>query len=465
MQHHAQLAPARSFEDSAQDIALDATTAFANFVTESLEYSAALWRQGLTAPIFDRRTLARSVEDDGLKQLDLDCYEIEALLQVRASLYLAADPGHSRYLCVAAARRLHEILEGQPELAHRRRAGDDGQTASLDRNVLFAAMNCGLPLSPKRLALMAEHPAVRAAVSEIACSGSAEAPFGPRGPLANPPDGVMASRGLAALVRAGVPFPPSRTMVLNLARTVGYAAIQEGHVFNDALVLVAEIGRQLARHQQVLHWRTPTAQDLEHGRMAQASAQQIHPVLAAVHQAFIFSAHTHRHRRPVMDGFPHVPLARAANALNSLLQPQDRLALQDLDAVHLLEITALCATSNQTESTRIFFTRLTPAFPHPNSADMLLQWAATHESNPAAPEKRSGLLARFERIRDQLAAAVGADRSAAVEALLRERLLRARIEASRAAALAHAAQISSGAAATTNPCLPTAPARRRCKAI
>lgn len=464
MLHRPHSAAVPAFEDSAQDF--DAPSAFPSFVSDSLSHSAALWRRGLTAPLFDRRALARAVEDDRLEQIDLDCHEIEALLQVPGSLYLAADPGHSRYLRVAAARRLHEILEDQPELARWRRAGADGQTASLGSNVLFAAMTHGLPLSPKRLARLAGHPAVRAAVSEIVCSGAPEAPFGPKGELANGRDGVKTSRGLAALVRAGVPFPPSRTMLLDLARTVGFAAIQDQHAFEDTLLLVAEIGQQLARHQQVVHWPMPTAQDLQRGRLARVSAQLLHPVLAAVHQAFVFSAHTHRHRLPVMDGFPGVPLARAANALNSLLQPQDRLALQDLDAVQLLEITALCATANQADSTRIFFTRMPPAFPHLNSADMLLHWAATHESSSPNPPGSPGLLARLQCLRGQLDAAVGADRGAAVEALFKEQQLRNRIEASRVAPTTpHTAQICGGTAASTPTSGLAAPARRRGKVL
>jgi hypothetical protein len=377
-----------------------------------------------------------------VEPVDLDLHELQALLMVAEEVDPWEQPEHSRRVLLAAAARFHAILDQRPELAqpgqqlllNPRAHLDAPGRRDITNNILHGAVIAGLPLYPERLEAQAAHPSIRAALDELAQRQGEDSVLGPRGAFSNPVSGSARIRGVAALVRAGLRFPPEHNLVLALARICGTAAAVRTHMHEDTLTLLSAVQRQLEQRGELVKWCLTPEEITQFNDLAWSSAKTAHPVLAALHQMFSSSATSDPARVATVEGFPAEPAQRIVDGINALLQPEYRLPLQELDAVELLKVTALCAHASDNRGVVNYFANTSPAtgMELANTADAVLFWAAAHAGGQhAQPTHR---MARFNEIEPRLNEVIGSTRTAALRCVVIENALKSAINAMTSAA-------------------------------
>lgn len=428
----------------------------------AVRFSAHNWVMNPHEPLFNRAVLEATVRgaritafaagDALTAPMDFDLHEIQALLMVPLEVDPWEQPDHSRQVLLAAAARFHDILDRRPELAqpgqqlllNPRVPLEQARRGEVTTNLLHGAVMAGLPLFPERLEEQARHPGIRAALDELAQRQGDDSVLGPRGAFSNTVSGSARIRGVAALVRAGVRFPPEPDMLLALARICGTAAAVRTHMHEDTLALLSAVQRQQQQRGELVTWCLSPGQIKEYNDLAWSSSKTSHPVLAALYQMFSSSATSDPARVGTVANFPGEPAQRIADGLNALLEPEYRLSLQDLDAVELLKITALCAQASNNRGVESYFTNTSPAagMEMPNTADAMLLWAAAHTGGQhAQPRQR---LARFGEIEPRLTEVIGSVRTAALRCVVTENALKSAINAVTSAANELDSQPSAG---------------------
>lgn len=338
-------------------------------------------------PLVPVNELIDLVAQTGIRQ-DFDAAELYVLARTMACVNQMHMSGNQLEVRRALTSRLHDLLEMRPELLHENlgfaKPGNEGETP-----LLRCLVREGAVLDPKRLQAMAQRSDYAGEMLNAALQQGKD---------------IGASLFLASLDRATGCCSTAYALVLADSKPqdlddeihqklVGRAAGAAIGRQDWSLQLLAELKRQQDDaggdgHRISLGF----PDDFKVTSYDFASARGGHPITALVYNVNTLSGIIDVVRTPAHDNWPGDYLRSAAQALNDLLEPSQRLPLESIRGYDLFKLVTLCPVAAENGPLEGFW-RKENAADIPNSPVQVLQWVletAAAQGEPLPPDYVSG---------------------------------------------------------------------------
>ena len=286
---------------------------------------------------------------------DLDAAEVYVLGLMAGAVNRLHLPEYLLALRRGITTRIHDLLEARPELLHRRlrfpKSSNDGLTPLLRYLVLS-----GATLDPDRLVAMAAGGGFAGQMLQGALQHG-KSVAAPLLEAAMKRTTGCASTALAILRADPQPQEMDDEVITRLWGGLASSSCCRQFQFDSYLALARELRAQQDAAGGDGHrcpwpgeWATNPAPDLE-----KAASRGAHPVLGLLYDANSISAVDDVCRTSEVLDFPATPMALAAEALNSLLEPIARLDLKRLTGMDILSLTTLCTQASENGTVTAFW--------------------------------------------------------------------------------------------------------------
>lgn len=297
----------------------------------------------------------------------------------------------------AIAECVHDLLDRRPELLHPNVRVTKGDSAEGVTWLLRYLVLRGVALNPARLVRMAETPGDASRLLQMALQEgkSFGAPL-----LEEALNKNMACASAATAIVLADAQPPElddHNMAQLWTMCAAGAAARQWQ-FDLALKLAGAIRQRQDAAGGDGHRIPWPATDgfLEERDLSWANARAAHPVTGLLYETASKSAYLGETRVTNVRGFPGLPMAAAAAALNAILEPDSRLPLSALGGEHILKLTVLCPKASENAPLTVFWQEDRRDFPRNSPAD-IIDWALR---TPDASGQRVQLSLLDERDRD-----------------------------------------------------------------
>lgn len=289
----------------------------------------------------------------------------------------------------AITSRVHDIIEQRPELLHpnlrvAKEPSDEGATWMLRFLVLS-----GVALDAVRLHCMAKREDAGATTLRQALLQGCD--------IGAPLLEAALKRQMGCLSTAlaiveaddSLPmFDEEMTCLLFKACAAGVSRMQ--WQFDTAMALLEAIRRRqdiAGGDGNRIRWDGP-ANPLATIDPSWASARHAHPVVSLVYESTIVASEASAVSASDVAGFPGVPLARAAAALNAIMEPEMRFELSSMSGEQLLKLMVICPWASENGTAMSFWNRPASTW-SPNNPTRLVEWAAgVRDSDGQLPSLR-----------------------------------------------------------------------------